>query len=115
MTGAVVSGFPMLCMYTLKDDYGQCFKMELEKKSWMFLTNTTSGRHDASSAAINGSLFVAGGRIRIKTHDLHIPVHYNESTIVQILSSGSQNFTGSTEPVELVLMKSMFWESTPSL
>ena len=74
--------------------------MELEKKSWMFLTNTTSGRHDESSVAINGSLFVTGGGISIKTHDLQVPVHHNKSTMEQILSRRSQNLTGSTKPVE---------------
>ena len=62
-TGAVVSGSPMICGFENETEHiEQCYLMDLKKKSWTFLTNMTTERRGSSSVAINGSLFVTGGR-----------------------------------------------------
>ena len=61
-TGAMVSGSPLICGgWSSSGIHDECYFMDLEQKSWKFLTNMGTKRAESASVAIKTSLFVTGG------------------------------------------------------
>ena len=62
-TGSVMYISPVICGGGYDgDSYDKCHLLDLESKKWTFLTTMTANRSNSASVAINGSLFITGGK-----------------------------------------------------
>ena len=58
----MVTDTPIVCGgFSSSRTHDQCYMMDLEKRSWKFLTNMTTARYGSASVAIDRSLFIVGG------------------------------------------------------
>ena len=62
-TGNIVSGVPIVCGGEPTDESytSQCFMLDTNTSTWIFLSDMSTPRQDVASSSLNGALWVTGG------------------------------------------------------